>query len=229
MGDIGVWVKVFEACIVSLVFFSSVEKVIWNHRNYQGEPENKTGFVFAEGHRGWVQTWHTRRSVSSKSSGFISCIHPAKSPSTRASTRQKTSGWTIWRSRSSGPIRSVVARLLVEKTLLRPAKSEAELRRGIRSFWAVFCLFYLIIWEKAPQLWLDSCYTGASMFSSYRCFFFSVFSHWLSSLEGKTEARGSERLFRSVAMCRPPARCHWNTSEPLWSSWQFFSHLMPTQ
>lgn len=38
--------------------------------------------MFAEGQRGWVQTWHTRRSVSSKSSGFISCIHPAKSPST---------------------------------------------------------------------------------------------------------------------------------------------------
>lgn len=82
MGDIGVWVKLFEACIVSLVFFSSIQKVIWNHRKNQGEPENKTGFVFTEGHRGWVQTWHTRRSVSSKSSGFISCIHPAKSPST---------------------------------------------------------------------------------------------------------------------------------------------------
>lgn len=96
--------------------------------------------------------------------------------------------------------------------------------RGRRSFWAVFCLLYWIIWEKAPQLWLDSCYTGASTF------FFSVFSHWLSSLEGKTEARGSERLFRLVAMCRPPARCHWNTSEPLWSSWQIiFPHLLPTQ
>lgn len=44
-----------------------------------------------------------------------------------------------------------MARLLVEKTLLRPAKSEAELRRGRRSFWALFCLFYWIFETRLPS------------------------------------------------------------------------------